>query len=394
MQADKKINLLIEVSSFDKGGLEKVVLDSAVRFDRHRFNVIVVSIGKTGYLAGLAEQHDIRVYRLPFFNKRSFYRRILSRLDINLSNSHFSYFGYPLLKAAGIPNITFIHNVYAFLTTPMLAAFRDADRYVDHYISVSNGATRYAVGRLGVREDRITTIPNGLILNEHEARKRNALPVTRSEFGLNETDYVFLNVASYNLHKGHYLMADAMRRVKRTRRDIKILCIGNVITPAPLAAFRRYLQEAGLDRDILLPGYYPNVESFYGISDAFLLPSLIEGWSIAMNEAMFYGKPMILTRTGAAEDVVENNDIGVLIDNEYGDSLALDAALLYDIAYHRREFGTAGQLAAAMADFADRRGYWRAAGERGHEKVVKKYDFDKTIDRYEQVFEIFARRKP
>ncbi len=387
----ERINLLIEVASFDKGGLEKVVLDSALRFDRSRFSVTVVSIGRTGYLAQLAERHGIRVYRLPLFNKQGVYRKILNRHDINLSNSHFSYFGYPLLQASGIPNITFIHNVYAFLP-PMLAAFRDADRYVDHYISVSNSATRYAVGKLGVRTEKITTIPNGLIVEEHEERKRNASPVRRGEFGLAETDYVFLNVASYNLHKGHYLMADAMRRIAQLRSDIKILCIGNVINQPHITAFRRYLKEKSLDRSILMPGYYPHVESFYGITDAFLLPSFIEGWSIAMNEAMFYGKPLILTRTGASEEVIRDGDIGILVDNEYGDILNLDAALLDDLAYNRREFVTADQLAGAMIAMADNRDYWRAAGEKGHEKVVKEYALDRTIDRYEQVFAAFVRR--
>jgi glycosyltransferase involved in cell wall biosynthesis len=242
------------------------------------------------------------------------------------------------------------------------------------------------VGRLGINAEKIVTVPNGLIMAEHEARKAFAVPAMRSEYGIKDSDYLFLNVASYNLHKGHYLMVDAMRKILKVRNDIKILCIGNVINPAHVKELKRYLNNEGLDRHILMPGHFPNIESFYQISDAFLLPSFVEGWSIAMNEAMFYEKPMILTDTGAAAEVIENNDIGILLDNEYGDILDLNHNKLDDVAYRRREFRTSSILADAMMQFANNREYWQAAGRKGKEKLMRHYDFANTVDTYEKIF--------
>src|SRR6185369_2955437 len=102
LTAGRRINLLVEVASFDKGGLEKVVLDSALRFDRERFSVTIVSVGRTGLLAETARRNGIRVYRLPVLGKALSLRRIIKRHDVNLSVSHFSYFGYPLYRQAGI----------------------------------------------------------------------------------------------------------------------------------------------------------------------------------------------------------------------------------------------------------------------------------------------------
>jgi glycosyltransferase involved in cell wall biosynthesis len=135
-----------------------------------------------------------------------------------------------------------------------------------------------------------------------------------------------------------------------------------------------------------MPGYQADVEAFHAISDAFLLPSFSEGWSLAMNEAMFYGKPMILTATGGAPEVIENNDIGILVENEYGDVLNLDARSLDDMAYNQRQFRTAGVLARAMVEFADHREYWRRAGLKGRDKVKERYDFADVVRRYENVF--------
>jgi glycosyltransferase involved in cell wall biosynthesis len=381
-----RINLLIELSAFDKGGLEKVVLDSALRFDRNLFDVTIVSVGTPGHLAEVARAAGLRVIGLTEQDKERQYNQVLEQYSINLAVSHFSHFGYKLLRKHGIPNITFIHNVYAFLTGDALKRFKADDKYVDKYISVSAKATDYAHRRLGISLDKIITVPNGLIIEEHEERERHAEPLTRESFGLKEGDYVFLNVASYNLHKGHYVMADAMRRAIRTHPEIKILCVGNVIYPPHVEQFRQYLVDQGLADNILMPGYYSNIESFYRIVDAFMLPSFIEGWSIAMNEAMFYGKPMILTNTGGAAEVIENSDIGRLLEPEYGDFLNLDSASLDRFAYDQREFRIAQSLADAMIDFATHKEHWAQAGAKGRKKIYDHYNLDDVVRHYEHIF--------
>lgn len=386
-KSSNKINLLIEVDSFDKGGLQKVILDQALLFDKEKINPIIVNINQAGYLGSLAKEKGIKVYNLEnSFNKIKKYAEIIKNENINLGCSHFSSFGYPILKNHKIPNITFIHNVYAFLNGPVLQKFKEDDKYVDLYISVSNKATYYANKKLGIPKEKIVTIPNGLIIEEHFEREKNAKSIKRADFGLAENDYVFLNVASYNLHKGHYLMVDAIKKVLKIRNDIKILCIGNVIYPPHVEELTSYLKNTGLDKYIVMPGYFPNIESFYNIVDAFLLPSFIEGWSIAMNEAMFYKKPMILTDTGGSADVIENNDIGILLDNEYGDSINLDSQILDNTAYNQKEFKTADKLAEYMIQFANNKEHWKKAGEKGREKILKHYNFKEIMKKYEEIF--------
>jgi glycosyltransferase involved in cell wall biosynthesis len=230
------------------------------------------------------------------------------------------------------------------------------------------------------------TIPNGLILEEHFEKEKNSVPMTRAELGLSESDYVFLNPASYNLHKGHYVMIDAMKQILKVRNDIKILCIGNVVYEPHFNELVAYLKNSGLDKYILLPGYFPNVESIYPIVDAFLMPSFIEGWSIAMNEAMFYKKPLIMTDTGGASDVIENNDIGILIENEYGDITNLYSEYLDDMAYIQKDFKIAGKLADAMIEFANNKAYWKNAGEKGRDKIISQYNFDDVVKKYEDTY--------
>ncbi|HEM7854025.1 glycosyltransferase family 4 protein [Burkholderia multivorans] len=390
-RTDGKLGVLIELSSFDKGGLEKVVLDSAIAFDRARFDVTIVTPGKVGHLGTVARNAGLRVVGLPAANTLAAYEKLLAELSVDISMSHFSNAGYPLFDRLGIPNITFIHNVYAFFSDEQARAFADNDRYVDRYVSVSKNATRFAVTNLGVSASKVVTVPNGLILSEHEAREKQPPKLTRTQLGLSDTDYVFANVASYNLHKGHYVMADAMRHLLARRRDVKILCVGNVIYPPHVDALRRYLVEHGLEQHILMPGYFPDVEDVHRVADAFVLPSFIEGWSIAMNEAMFYRKPMILTDTGASAEVIDGDDIGILIPNEYGDTPNLNSKLLDELAYAPREYKIAPILADAMDQMASNAAQWREKGARGRDKIYASYNFADIVRRYESIIEDVVR---
>ena len=385
LSSGRKINVAIELDTFDKGGLQKVVLDSALRLDPEKFDVTIVSVKGGGHWADVARTAGIAVFSLDDPRGKS-YKEILIERNIDLACSHFSRTGYPLFKELGIPNITFIHNVYAFLPGSALKNFKADDRYVDRYISVSNNATNYAALRLGIDPTKIVTIPNGLILQEHDERSKSIENIDRADFGISNNDYLFLNVASYNLHKGHYLMADAMKKILKVRSDIKILCIGNVIYPPHITAFSAYLKDNNLESHILMPGYFPHIEAFHQMSDAFLLPSFIEGWSIAMNEAMYYEKPMILTDTGGSSEVIHNNDIGILIPNEYGHTTNLYCELLDQLAYERREYSITDKLVDAMINFSDNRDYWRGAGQRGREKLLLNYNFDSVVQKYENIF--------
>ncbi len=347
------MRVVIELNSFDKGGLQKVVLDSALMLDRHIFEPVIVATGPIGHLADVARSNGLRVEQISGSNALQNYGHLIDEIKPALSISHFSDVGYPLFAERAIPNITFIHNVYAFLPEAAKNKLRHDDRYVAKYISVSRKATEYAVRNIGLPASKLVTIPNGLLIDEHEARNRKPLALSRADLGIAESDYVFVNVASYNLHKGHFLIADAMERILQERQDIKVLCVGNEVHPPHAEMLRQHLKARGLDKHILMPGYYPEVEDPMRIADAFLLPSFIEGWSIAMNEAMFYGKPMILTDTGGAAEVIEDDDIGLLLATEYDDLSSLDSARLDSLAYTPQASYRLGRpLADAMLSFA------------------------------------------
>lgn len=378
--------ILLEVPSFDKGGLQKVVLDIALGLRRVDGNeLMVVTNGPLGSIAREAQAAGITVRQLPVDRVDEAYPALIDEFKPSIAQAHFSDVGYPYLAARGVPIVCFIHNVYVFLPDSARAMFRAGDRYVSKYIAVSPKAAEYAQARLGAAPEKMVVVPNGLDFARYPLDRASRLD--RSSLGIGKDDYVFLNPASYNLHKGHYLIAAAMKRVLATRRDVRVLCVGNEIFAPHVEALKSYLTSEGLDKHILMPGYFEDIADPMGISDAFLLPSFIEGWSIAMNEAMHYAKPMILTDTGGAGAVIEQNDTGILLSTEYPDFLKLESAELDRLAYTPQSYRLTEPLAQAMLDFASNREQWSEAGLRGRAKLHQRHGFDTVLARYQTIMD-------
>ena len=377
----KKVKrILIETASFDTGGLERVVLDSALILRNFGFEVTIFCTGPLGLLASEARDEGLRVLRVRTKLKLIFHV-LFKRPDVSLS--HFADFGYSVYNIFKIPNITFIHNVYAFLDKTRKQKILKNDKYVARYISVSNSATRYAVEALKLEPKKIVTIPNGINIEKHglNVNFRNSFPFPLQE-SIKDDDFVFLNVAAYNLHKGHYLLVDALRQVVKKYPQTKVVCIGSTVYQPHLDDLKRVISEEKLDENLLLAGFFPDTTPFYLRANCFLLPSFIEGWSIAMTEAMFYQLPMILTETGGAAEVIEDNDIGILIPNEYGDVANLDLELLNSLSYVPQSYKTTGDLTDAMINMIEDRQKWRSQAEASREKVLMSYNLQRVVRNY------------
>src|SRR5690606_11444323 len=115
---------------------------------------------------------------------------------------------------------------------------------------------------------------------------------TRKDFGLTDSDYVFLNLASVDGRKGQNSIVSAMRAVVRRHPEVKVLIAGNVLDRGYYEELRKRIARWNLDNHILFTGFIAETEDLFRLSDAFLLPSIVEGWSIAKTEAMYFGLPL------------------------------------------------------------------------------------------------------
>jgi glycosyltransferase involved in cell wall biosynthesis len=384
------LNIMLEVTSLDQGGLEQVVHDLALGLQKKGNRAVVVCTERGGKIAERLKCQGIDIEILPATHKEEAYREILSRYEVDIVNTHYSFFGARLAAEAGLPVVSVIHNIYAWLDDNILGAFRTVDPFISHYIAVSDDVAGFMAHRFRVKKERITTVPNGLDVDAWQARKEHTSAQDREAFGFSPADYVFLTVAAINRTKGQDRIIKIFPELLEHCPDVKALFLGQVVD----RQFHRYLlhlvHENGLEDKIIFAPHAPDAAPFYKMADAFVLPSVVEGWSMAMMEAMFFGLPLIMSAVGGARTVVAKDGLGLLIHPPYGE--------LTNLGPHYQERYTMmaedpalPELLNAMSHFCEERDKWKKTGVSGVSKVIDNYALSLTVTSYERIFwSVFA----
>ena len=311
------------------------------------------------------------------------YREILLRYDIDLLVTHYSTFGVDITAKMNIPVVSFIHNIYCWVPDDVLGEMKRADQKIDRYIAVSEDVKNYSVYRFNISPEKIATVPNGIDLDRLEEKQNLSVP-RRADVGLGNADYIFLNVASLTPAKAHLFILATLKEVIAEHPEAKVLCVGEILDHEYGEFVKAQIAAYGLERHIRLVEFVEEIHPYYKMADAFLLPSIIEGWSLSMMEAMAYGLPLILTKVGGAAQVVENNDIGLLVDNRYPDVFGIDRSALDN--YRNELPPNIPSLKRAMLQFLKEKAYWKEAGLKGKRKVADQFDIRIIVNRYEALF--------
>jgi teichuronic acid biosynthesis glycosyltransferase TuaC len=127
--------------------------------------------------------------------------------------------------------------------------------------------------------------------------------------------------------KGIEYLIGAMPEVARRFPDCELLLIGAGPGGRDSARFRAMLHDLGLEGMVRIVEKIPNTDipSWMQASDVFALPSIREGFGIVAAEALACGRPVVATRSGGPEEIVEEG-LGFLVPPR--DSRALGEALV------------------------------------------------------------------
>jgi glycosyltransferase involved in cell wall biosynthesis len=114
-----------------------------------------------------------------------------------------------------------------------------------------------------------------------------------------------LNVATITERKGHALLIESLARLQHL--DWSLRCAGSLELDRRCArALEGQIDHASLgDRVALLGELMPDeVRDEYAKADLFVLPSYLEGYGMALAEAIAHGLPVVSTTAGAIPDTV------------------------------------------------------------------------------------------
>ena len=211
---------------------------------------------------------------------------------------------------------------------------------------------------------RVHAIHNGIDPVRYEPASTRDI---RRELGLPPGVPVAGFVGRLCPQKGIEFLLPAFRQVAARHRTARLLLVGEGELRNMVEDFAR---ENGLQERIHLAGFRSDIPDVMRSIDVCVLPSLWEGFGIALIEAMAAGRPCVATRTSSIPEIVRDGETGILVPPRDADRLAAALLVLLD--------DPAG--ASLM-------------GEAGRRVVQENFTLAGMIDRYEQLFRACAHRR-
>jgi sugar transferase (PEP-CTERM/EpsH1 system associated) len=224
---------------------------------------------------------------------------------------------------------------------------------VHEYVAVSADLASWLVTVVGVSPERVHYIPNGV--DAVRFTNATAAPgLSREDIGLGGR-FLVGTVGRMADVKNKTGLVDAFIALLSRRADLRSRTGLVLVGDGPLrAACLEKLRAAALDRAVWIPGERDDIPEIMRLLDVFVLPSLAEGMSNTILEAMASGLPVIATDVGGNRELVQNSVTGLLVPPGNVDALALAIQSYCDDPSLAKRHGDAGQDVIAGSFSLDR----------------------------------------
>jgi sugar transferase (PEP-CTERM/EpsH1 system associated) len=241
---------------------------------------------------------------------------------------------------------------------------------VSHYIALSKDLESYLENKIGVPARHITQIYNGVDCRHFSPSEagRGQLPkigfADDSSFVIGTVGRMQAVKDQLNLTKAFILAASLL---PEKRDQLRLVMAGD--GPLRLQC-EKLLIDAGLGHQAWLPGARDDVASLMRGMDLFVLPSLAEGISNTILEAMACGLGVIATDVGGNPELVEDGVTGSLVPAANPESLA-----------------------KAIVQYALKPGLAINHGRAGRARTENRFSIESMVNNYMQVYDRVLERK-
>lgn len=190
----------------------------------------------------------------------------------------------------------------------------------------------------------------------------------RNEFRLKNALPIVGVVAILRSWKGHSYLLEAIPRVVSIYPDARFLIIGN---GPQWDNLHKKIRELGIENHVIMTGFRDDIPEIMAALDIFVLPSTAsEATSQVIPQALAMGKPAIATNVGGLPEIIEDGVTGLLILPK--DHEAISNAIIWMVKHREK----AHEMAM-----------------NGRDKILKRYTFQRMIERTSEVYNYVLKNK-
>lgn len=351
-----KITILHLIECLAIGGAERRLFNDLKYLDKERFRNIIC------YLFGREELRDefLKLNERPYFlntrglfDIKSFLKllRIIKTYHIDIIHSQLftaDIYGRLAGKICGVPAIistvqSSAHepgNSYLYSTKRRLIDGITGRLCTTQFIAVSEFVKQSLIDRLGINKRKIAVIPNYVDADAFRQVDLDQVRHLRSELGLDDRECILIIVGRLDPPKGHCFLIQALRRICLREKLVKLIIVGDGPSRRDLENMCSTLE---LNNHVLFLGMRKDVKELLYLSDIFVFPTLSEGLSLALLEAMAVGLPCIASDIGPNREAITHEKTGLLFSPKDTDELELCILSLMNDQTKRKSLGMAAK---------------------------------------------------
>lgn len=314
-----KLKILEVIRQGQIGGGESHLLDLIYYLDKSQFEPICLSFSGGEMIERLRQQkitcHVIDSER-PFDIKvQRKVKSIIREEGIQIVHAHGSRAASNVLLSVLGNHVPFIytvhgwsfHNDQGLLVRKMRAM---SEKLICHYsndvICVSQSNAETGAREFGLKS--VHVIENGINLDRFNPNSE--FVNLRKEFGFSDSDFVVGFVARCTLQKNPIIFLEAIMIAHSQNPKIKGLFIGEGDMDNEVD---EYVRTNHMKDYIFRSPFRTDVPEILNSIDVYCLPSLWEGLSIALLEAMAMRKAIIVTPTDGTKELIVNENNGLVV---------------------------------------------------------------------------------
>jgi sugar transferase (PEP-CTERM/EpsH1 system associated) len=214
--------------------------------------------------------------------------------------------------------------------------------FIHCYIAVSKDLESWLKETINVPDTKLRQIYNGVDSEKFHLRQKSKTNITPEGF-LPNASMIVGTVGRIAEVKNQKLVVEGVRVLIQKRPELKACLRLVLVGDGPLySSLKDYVTEVGLSDLVWMTGERDDVAELMQLMDVFVLPSLAEGISNTVLEAMATGLPVIATNVGGNPELISEGENGRLV--KVGDEQGLAEAIgeLVDDPELRADMGKKG----------------------------------------------------
>jgi glycosyltransferase involved in cell wall biosynthesis len=303
------------ITGLEKGGGAEAMLLKTVPYLQESKQAVAVLKGKWE-IGEKLQRKGVQVYYLNMKNYLDFtvifkYRKILREYkpDVQINYLiHADIFGRLFAKSLGVKKlVSYIRNrhsnfPYAFLDKITLSK-------VDFLLTNSQANLKYYRKEYNFPIEKSDCIVNGVEINEDNNNEelKHRLNKLRQDLGVDGSDFVISSVARLHKQKSLDTLIQALKLLKDRNYKFKVIICGKGREESNL---KLLVDKLGLNKQVVFLKNRDDVSDILRLSRVFVLPSIKEGMSNALLEAMSLSLPAVVSDIEENKELVNDRENG------------------------------------------------------------------------------------